>query len=70
MNWIALDGTLPFVASDPHPTHTSCPPFNQLPGLNPGQSGQTGVFTAAGTCGYHDHLNPGNGSLQGTIQVN
>lgn len=56
--------------SDPHPTHGNCPPLNQVPFLVPGQSGQTGAFTALGTCGYHDHLNPTNGSLQGTIQVN
>lgn len=55
--------------SDPHPTHGDCPPLNQVPFLNPGQSGQTGAFTVAGACGYHDHLNPGNGALRGTIQV-
>jgi plastocyanin len=58
------------MASDPHPIHTNCPPINQVPFLNPGQSGQTGAFTTPGTCGYHDHLNPTNGALQGTIQVN
>jgi PKD repeat protein len=55
--------------SDPHPTHGNCPPLNQTPFLNPGQSGQTGAFITVGTCGYHDHLNPTNGGLQGTVQV-
>lgn len=56
--------------SNPHPFHTDCPPLNQVPSLNPGQSGQTGAFTTVGTCGYHDHMLPNDGRWQGTIQVN
>ena len=69
VRFVNQGNTLHQMSSDPHPTHGNCPPLNQVPTLNPGQSGQTGAFTTLGTCGYHDHLNPGNGSLQGTVQV-
>ncbi len=55
--------------SNPHPIHTDCPPINDIGGLSPGQSRQTGVFTIAQTCGYHDHSQPSNSSLQGTIVI-
>ncbi len=55
--------------SDPHPQHTDCPPMDDIGALAPGQSRQTGVFTIARTCGYHDHGQPGNASLQGTIVI-
>ena len=55
--------------SDPHPSHTDCPPMDDVGALAPGQSRQTGVFTTARSCGYHDHGNPGNSSLQGTIVI-
>lgn len=55
--------------SDPHPTHGDCPQIDQVGFLAPGQSKQTGNLTTARTCGYHDHDNPGNTSLQGTITV-
>ena len=55
--------------SDPHPSHTDCPPMDDVGALAPGQSRQTGVFTTARSCSYHDHGNPGNSSLQGTIVI-
>ena len=33
------------------------------------QSGQTSVLNIARTCGFHDHNQPSNTNLQGTIQV-
>jgi plastocyanin len=69
VRFVNQSGSLHQMNSDPHPVHTDCPPLNQVPFLNPGQSGQTGAFNTPGTCGYHDHLNPTNGSLQGTIRV-
>ena len=75
---IRVGGTVRFVNqssafhqinSDPHPIHTDCPALNQVPFLNPGQSGQTGTFNTARTCGFHDHLNPTNGSLMGSVEV-
>ena len=55
--------------SDPHPDHVDCPPINEVSALTPGQFRQTGVFTTARTCGYHDHGQFENTSLQGTIVI-
>lgn len=57
------------MSSDPHPTHEQCPPINEVAALSPGQSRQTGAFTVARTCGYHDHGQSANTSLQGTIVI-
>ena len=54
--------------SDPHPAHTDCPALN-WGSLQPGQSVQSEVLTTARTCGYHDHNDPTNSGLQGTVQV-
>ncbi len=55
--------------SNPHPVHTDCPPMNDVGPLSPGQSRQTGAFTVTRTCGYHDHGQPSNTALQGTIVI-
>jgi plastocyanin len=55
------------IASDPHPDHTDCPSINQAGFLGPGQSRETGNFVVARTCGFHDHDDPTNKSLWGTI---
>jgi plastocyanin len=58
------------MASDPHPTHGTCPGIeNGLGTLQAGQTKLTQGFAGAGTCGYHDHLNSGTASLQGQITV-
>ena len=57
------------IASNPHPIHTDCPPINEVGGLAPGQARLTGAFTIARTCGYHDHGQPDNTNLQGTIII-
>jgi plastocyanin len=53
VTWIAIDDFMPFVASDPHPTHTD------LPGLSSGTLGMgetySFTFSQLGTWGYHDH---------------
>ena len=75
---IAVGGRVTFVNnntqthemfSDPHPIHTDCPPMNDVGVLSPGQTKQTGVFTTARTCSYHDHGRPDNTSLQGWILI-
>lgn len=58
-----------FLASDPHPTHENCPELNTWGTLGNGQSRQSGNLNTARTCGYHDHDNPGNTSLQGSIVI-
>jgi hypothetical protein len=54
--------------SDPHPQHTSCPDMN-VGFVASAQSRQTDVLNVARTCGYHDHNQPSNASLQGTIRI-
>jgi plastocyanin len=58
------------MASDPHPIHGTCPGIEQGIGtLAAGQTKLTQGFANAGTCGFHDHLNSGTASLQGTIVI-
>jgi plastocyanin len=58
------------MASDPHPTHGTCPGIEAGIGtLAASQTKLTQGFANAGTCGYHDHLNSGTASLQGTIVI-
>lgn len=55
--------------SDPHPEHTDCPELNQIGFLNPGQSRQSGNLNTVRRCGFHDHGDPGNAALRGTITI-
>jgi hypothetical protein len=57
------------MSSDPHPQHSDCPPINELGILAPGQSRTTGVLGTARTCGFHDHDQPSNAALLGTITI-
>jgi hypothetical protein len=63
------DGSFHEMSSDPHPIHTDCPPLNQVGALAPGRTGVSGAFTTARTCGFHDHGEPTNANLQGTIVI-
>ena len=55
------------MASNPHPEHTDCPELVAF--VTPGQSGITLNLNTARVCGFHDHNQPSNTSLQGTIRV-
>lgn len=55
--------------SDPHPEHTDCPEINQVGFLSPGERRETGNFVTPRSCGFHDHDNPDNNSLKGTITI-
>jgi plastocyanin len=55
--------------SDPHPTHGGCPEIDAVGFLSPGQRKQTGNLNAVRNCGYHDHNQPTNSGLQGTISI-
>lgn len=58
------------IASNPHPQHGSCPSIERgLATLAAGQTRLTQGFAGAGTCGFHDHLNDTNQSLQGSIVI-
>jgi len=55
--------------SDPHPSHVDCPPMNAVAFLAAGQTKDTADFPVARTCGFHDHNQPTNASLQGRIVI-
>jgi plastocyanin len=57
------------VAGGIDPAHPDCPEITQAGFLSPGQSRDTGVFTTARTCEYHDHTMMGVPSFQGRIII-
>jgi plastocyanin len=56
-------------ASNPHPTHGSCPAIDQIGTIPGGQSRTSGNFNTAGTCAYHDHDTNADPRYNGTITV-
>jgi hypothetical protein len=58
-----------FIGSDPHPDHTDCPSINQVGLLVPGQRRETLNFVTAEACGFHDHNEPDNQAIWGTIRI-
>lgn len=69
VTFVNSDGRTRNVSSDPHPSHTDCPAVNAVGNLANGQSRQTNAFTAARTCGFHDHDDPTNANVQGRIVI-
>jgi plastocyanin len=69
VTFINNDSRVHEMDSDPHPEHTDCPPLNQVDFLNPGQSRTSGNLTTARRCGFHDHSNPDNAAMRGTITI-
>jgi plastocyanin len=57
------------VSSDPHPEHNECPSVNNVNLINAGQTKLTAAFTTARTCGFHDHDDPDNAGLKGSIII-
>ena len=57
------------MTSDPHPDHLDCPELNQVGVLNPSQSRESGNLVTVRTCGFHDHDDPDNVNLRGSIIV-
>lgn len=57
------------MSSDPHPEHTQCVEVNQIGFLTSGQQRTSGNFNTARSCGFHDHNEPDNAALKGTIVV-
>ncbi len=55
--------------SDPHPEHTDCPEINQVGLISPGETKETGNLNTVRTCGFHDHNQPSNTSLQGRLII-
>jgi plastocyanin len=57
------------MGSDPHPDHLDCPELNQVGVLNPGQSRESGNLVTVRICGFHDHDDPTNVSLRGSVTI-
>jgi plastocyanin len=68
VTFVNNDGVGHDMNSDPHPQHTSCTDMN-VGFVTAGTNRQTDVLNIARTCGYHDHNQPSNASLQGTIRI-
>jgi plastocyanin len=69
VTFVNNDSRVHDMASNPHPAHTDCPSMNAAGNLSPGQTKLTNAFTAARTCGFHDHGNPADAALQGNIII-
>jgi len=57
------------MTSNPHPVHTDCPPINAVGNIPAGQTRVTNAFTTARTCGFHDHDDPDNAGVRGSIEI-
>lgn len=57
------------MTSDPHPEHNDCPEINDVGLLNSGLSRETGNLVVVRTCGFHDHDDPNNTSVNGRIII-
>lgn len=66
VNFVNSDGRVRNISSDPHPDHNQCPALN-VGNLNNGQSRATGALTVVRTCNFHDHDDPDNGNLKGSV---
>jgi plastocyanin len=55
------------MSSDPHPEHTDCPALVAF--ATPGQSATTQNLNTVRTCRFHDHNQPSNTNLQGSVRV-
>jgi plastocyanin len=69
VTFVNNDSRVHDIASNPHPEHTDCIEINQVGFLQAGQSRQTGNLTTVRSCGFHDHQQPTNTNLQGTIVI-
>jgi plastocyanin len=54
--------------SDPHPEHTQCPEL-AWGFLSAGQQRASANLNTARTCGFHDHNDPDNAALRGSIVI-
>ena len=68
VTFINNDGRTRNMNSDPHPEHNLCPALNVGP-ISNGQSRLSGALTTARTCGYHDHDDPDNNNVKGTVII-
>ena len=57
------------IVSDPVDAHSQCPQINRVGVLQPGERRETGTLELKKSCGFHDHNDPSDRSLQGRIVV-
>lgn len=57
------------IAGGPDPTRPECPELDAVGFVLSGQTRQSGVFTVARTCRYHDHTYVGVPEFTGTIVI-
>jgi hypothetical protein len=69
VTFVNEDGRVHEMFSDPHPEHTDCPEFDTVGRLRPGESRQTTNLVTAQTCRFHDHLEPNDNALKGTVTI-
>lgn len=69
VTFINSDGRGRTVYSNPHPAHTDCPSINAVANISNGQTKLTNSLPTARTCGFHDHDDPDNALMQGTIVI-
>jgi plastocyanin len=69
VTFINNDGRVHNVSSDPHPNHTECPSINGVGTISNGQTKLTNSLPTARSCGFHDHDDPDNNQLKGTIVI-
>ena len=68
VRFVNNDGRSRDMSSDPHPNHTNCPSLNRGT-VGTGQSRDSFGFSAAGSCGFHDHNDPDNNSVKGRVVI-
>ena len=69
VTFVNNDSSAHTMASDPHPTHGSCPGIDDVGFIAPGTSKTSSNLNTARTCGYHDHVLFSDTRFQGTIRV-
>ena len=69
VTFVNNDGRTRNMNSDPHPEHNQCPTALNIGPINNGQTRVSGAFTTARTCGYHDHDDPDNNNVKGTVII-
>jgi plastocyanin len=69
VTFVNADSRTHQIMSDPNPVHNDCPSINDISTISPGQTRQTGSLDVKRSCGFHDHMNPGEVGLQGVLMV-
>jgi hypothetical protein len=69
VTFVNQDGTNHEIQSDPLHLHSDCPALNSVGFIVPGQARLSDPFSVARPCGFHDHINEGDGRFYGTVFV-